>query len=99
MIKPTIGRVVWFHPSPSSDTPTSDQPNAAIITYVHSDIMVNLAIFDANGFAGRQTSVFLYQGEETERPASNYAEWMPYQLGQASKAEALENQLAAATQK
>jgi hypothetical protein len=89
MIKPTIGRVVWFHPSGSKST---DQPNAALIAYVHSDTMVNLGGFDANGVAFSATSVFLYQGD-TDRPSSYYAEWMPYQRGQAAKTEAIEKQL------
>jgi hypothetical protein len=89
MIKPTIGRVVWFH---GSGTKASDQPSAALIAYVHSDTLVNLATFDSNGVAFGQTSVFLYQGDG-ERPAEYYCEWMPYQQGQAAKTEALEKQL------
>ena len=89
MIKPTIGRVVWFHPAGSSP---EEQPNAAIIAHVWSDTCVNLAIFDANGAASNQTSVFLYQGD-SERHSSQYAEWMPYQQGQAAKTEALEAKL------
>jgi hypothetical protein len=89
MIKPTIGRVVWFHPSGS----TSDQqPLAALIAYVHSETMVNLATFDVNGVASGATSVFLYQGD-TDRPQSYYCEWMPYQQGQAARTEALEKKL------
>lgn len=92
MIRPTIGRVVWFHPSGSNP---ASQPNAALIAYVHSDTMVNLAAFDANGVPSSHTSVPLYQGgPEEERPASYYAEWMPYQQGQAAKTEALEKELA-----
>lgn len=90
MIKPTIGRVVWFHPAGST---AQEQPNAAIISYVWSDTMVNLAVFDANGVASNSTSVTLYQGDG-ERPTSYYAEWMPYQQGQAAKTEALEAKLA-----
>lgn len=89
MIKPTIGRVVWFHPAGSTAT---EQPHAALIAYVHSETMVNLAAFDANGMASSQTSVFLYQGD-SERPSSYFCEWMPYQQGQAAKTEALEKQL------
>ena len=89
MIKPTVGRVVWFHPSGSEPV---HQPNAAIVAHVWSDTCINLAVFDANGVASNQTSVFLYQGEG-ERPSSLYAEWMPYQQGQAAKTEALEVKL------
>ena len=76
MIKPSIGRVVWYHPAGSSST---DQPNAAIIAHVWSDTCVNLAVFSANGEASFQTSVFLYDPETTPRPFCSYAEWMPYQ--------------------
>ena len=90
MIKPTVGRVVWFHASGSKP---EDQPNAAILAYVHSDTMVNLTVFSENGQPYPVTSVFLYQGDG-EKPASFYCEWMPYQQGQAAKTEALEKQLA-----
>ncbi len=90
MIKPTIGRVVWFHQDGSSP---DEQPNAAIVAYVHSDTMVNLAVCNANGKTYAETSVFLYQGD-TDRPASCYCEWMSYQQGQAAKTEALEKKLA-----
>ena len=89
MIKPTVGRVVWYHPSGST---SEEQPLAAIIAHVWSDTCVNLAVFDANGAATNQTSVFLYQGD-TDRPSSCYAEWMPYQMGQAAKTEVAEAKL------
>jgi hypothetical protein len=81
MIKPTIGRVVWFWP-PTVTAAT--QPEAALIAWVHSDTMVNLAVFDANGVAYNRTSVHLYQGG-VNRPEGDYCEWMPYQIGQAAK--------------
>lgn len=87
MIQPTIGRVVWFHPYATEAT------YAAIICHVWSDTCVNLVTFNSNGESIPQHSAFLWQGEG-ERPASNYAEWMPYQLGQAAKTEALQQQLA-----
>lgn len=83
MIKPTIGRVVWYHPAIGA--PDSDKTLAAIVAYVHSDTCVNLAVFDANGVAFSQTSVFLYQGD-SDRPSSSYCEWMPFQIGQAKAA-------------
>lgn len=92
MIKPTIGRVVWFRPG---GIPLERQPLTALIAYVHSDTMVNLAIFDENGVASNKTSAFLYQGEG-ERPTGDYCEWMPYQQGQAAKTEALEKQISEA---
>ncbi len=95
MIKPTIGRVVWYHPPFVADSGTNERTLAAIICHVWSDTCVNLAVFSSNGIAENQTSVFLYQGD-TDRPSSSYAEWMPYQQGQAAKTDALEKQLAKA---
>ena len=80
MIKPTIGRVVWFWENTHNQT----QPLTGLVCYVHSDTAVNLAVFDVNGNPTSKTSVYLYQGEG-ERPATYFAEWMPYQKGQAKK--------------
>jgi hypothetical protein len=92
MIKPSIGRVVWYHPA-GPIVPAGAQPLAALVTYVHSDTCVNLAVFDSNGVASSQTSVFLDQGDGGAVPDSGYCEWMPYQIGQAAKAQNLEQQL------
>lgn len=85
MIKPTIGRVVWFWPGLANE----GQPQAAIVAHVWSDTCVNLAVFDANGNASGRTSVLLHQ-DGNERQSACFAEWMPYQKGQAAKTEALE---------
>lgn len=93
MIKPTIGRVVWYH---ALDSTPDQQPQAAMVAYVHSDTMVNLGVFDMNGMPGTgETSVFLWQGDRGDKPApgTRYCEWMPYQQGQAAKTDALEKQL------
>lgn len=81
MISPTVGRVVWYWNNPQ----TQKQPNAAIVAFVHTDTMVNLAVFDNLGIATSLSSVYLYQGEG-ERPTRNFCEWMPYQVGQAKAA-------------
>ena len=92
MIKPTIGRVVWYHPA--SVAPVI-QPQAALIAWVWSDSCVNLAVFDADGVASNKTSVLLWDsGSDVNRPSQDYCEWMPYQQGQAAKAEAAEKQAA-----
>jgi hypothetical protein len=97
MIKPTIGRVVWFHPGAwdhvNLTRPDPSQPLAALVVYVWSDRMVNLAVFDQNGIAHGRTSVPLVQ-EGDMVPAEFFAEWMPFQKGQAAKAEALEAKVA-----
>lgn len=93
-IIPTIGRVVWFHPAANTAEGGFAHAEicAAIVAYVHSDTMVNLAVFDAQGNHHVRTSVpLLKEGEP--HPASGYfCEWMPYQLGQAARAEARERE-------
>lgn len=96
MIKPTIGRVVWFTPSKNSAESgfvAGDQPLAAIVAYVHSDKMVNLTVFDANGNPHSKTSVDLIQDGEPKPEWGFCCEWMPYQKGQAAKTEQLEKQI------
>lgn len=83
MIKPTVGRVVLYHPAFEPDSGTNEKTFAAIVCYVWSDTLVNLAVFDENGVSFSQTSVPLFQGEG-ERPAQSYCEWMAYQKAVAS---------------
>lgn len=76
MIKPTIGRVVWYwvaKPSPQQ------QPLAAIVANVIDDGHVNLSVFDAEGNQRGETNVPLVQEEGVEVVGSHYCEWMPYQ--------------------
>ena len=82
MIKPTVGRAVWYWPSAIA----SNQPLAAFIAHVWSDTCVDLAIFDANGkpMENPPTSILLLQ-EGNQRPSGHFCEWMPYQIGQAKK--------------
>lgn len=86
MIKPTVGRVVWFHPNEEKEGIPADT-NAAIITHVWGDEMVNLVVFSPNGESRGETSVWLWQGEDATipRPSARYCEWMPYQVGQARR--------------
>ena len=80
-VKPTIGRIVLFHP-------TAEVTQAAIVAYVHSDTLVNLAVFDSNGAPYGKTSVQLVQPGEPKPEFGFYCEWMPYQVDQAKKADA-----------
>ena len=99
MITPTVGRVVWYRPSDfdrttmtiHSDSP--EQPLAAIVAYVWNDQLVNLTVSDHNGATHSRTSVMLAQ-DGGHAVGLSYCEWMPYQKGQAAKAEQLEKQLA-----
>lgn len=88
MIQPSIGRVVWFWPAKGVDEPKVEQPNAALVTYVHSDRMVNLAVFDANGVQRGETSVTLLQDDDKPTVYGRFASWMPFQIGQAKRHEA-----------
>ena len=85
MIKPTVGRVLWYYPgSTDAIAQIKPEPLAAIVAAVWSDTCVNLTVFDANGLTHNRTSVLLAQ-PETEKPAANYCTWMPFQVGQAAK--------------
>ncbi len=95
VIKPTVGRVVWFYPSQNTVEAgfarhaDGGGPYAALIAHVWNDRMVNLSVFDANGAAHPRTSVTLHQGEG-DVPEQAFCGWMPYQKGQAAKTEAAE---------
>lgn len=84
VIKPTIGRVVHFY---FSKFRKDGQPQAAIISYVHSDNRVNLAAFDKNGSSYPAKGIQLVQEGEALPEQLPYATWMPYQIGQAKKEE------------
>jgi hypothetical protein len=92
MIKPTVGRKVWYRPGShelKNLATSGGQPLDATIVCVHSDSLVNVACYDANGTPFTRTSVHLHQ-EGVDLPAgiSSYVEWMPYQNAQAAKHEA-----------
>ena len=83
-ITPTVGRVVWYWPSPNCCYPiNAGAPLAAIIACVWTDSCVNLAVFDANGNSHSECSQLLWQ-EGMAKPSHCYAEWMPYQKKVAS---------------
>lgn len=90
MIKPSIGRVVWFTPPSNSASVgfAAGAPLAAIVAHVHSDRCVNLGVFDANGVAHSRCSVPLLQDDDAAPGGGYYAEWMPFQKGQAAKQDA-----------
>lgn len=90
MIKPTIGRVVWYYGAGVSH---DAEPNAAIVVKVWTDDMVNLTVFDANGIPSGATSVVLVQDGYGNPGGGAWCCWMPYQKAQAAKTEALETAL------
>lgn len=103
MIKPTNGRVVWYtpndadcaprHASPESGLPSlpsmaySGSPLTAHVCAVHGDRMINVLVIDGNGVTWPRCSVTLVQDGDP-MPEGRYCQWMPYQLGQAARAEA-----------
>lgn len=100
MITPTIGRKVWYRPSSSETSGGMNtaafgsgqlyqidpaQPMDATVVFVHNDRKVNLLVVDHLGKDRPRFDVTLLQGDETYHPVGGYAEWMPYQQGQAKK--------------
>lgn len=84
-IKPTVGRVVWFHPA-SNSRKSGFEPTeicAAIVARVLPDGKLNLGVFDGNGESFPMAEVPLIQDGETAPKDGFYAEWMPFQKGQA----------------
>lgn len=98
MIKPTVGRKVWYRPSAADKAGNfgmaayGDQPLDATVIAVWGDRMVNLSVTDHAGKVFAVTSAALLQdGDEPPKDlngdnAGRYAEWMPYQTAQAAKA-------------
>lgn len=89
MIRPTVGRIVWFHHNANiAGFDDRDAPLAAIVTYVHSDTLVNLCVFGPNGDSYAKASVYLEQGD-APRSVGMYCRWMPYQKVQSEKVQQL----------
>lgn len=108
MIKPTVGRKVWYRPSETETLQrTSEGPQMGIILHVlegmsgvggfmqpldatiigvHVNGLVNLYIIDAMGLPHVRLNATLKQ-EGDGYIDGGYAEWMPYQIGQAKKDE------------
>lgn len=81
MIRPTVGRVVWFYFA--GENRDKCQPLAALVAYVHEgETLVNLSVADASGDHFPKTKVPLIQ-EGNEPPKGEFCCWMPYQQGQA----------------
>ncbi len=95
-IKPTVGRLVLYTPPADAGTTgngVKDQPYPATITHVFSDTCVNLSVDQDGSFPLEETelhptSVVIGTGPRTW-------DWMPYQYGQAKKAEDLSTNVAA----
>jgi hypothetical protein len=91
MIKPTVGRVVLYVPKEEKYSfghcLHAGKRHAALVTAVHGDRCVNLAVFDVYGKTFPATSVSLRQPEDVVPQFGDYCEWMEYQIKTAAKAE------------
>jgi len=97
VIKPSIGRKVWYRPSKSDITgpmPMSicgsieagtAQPLDATVIAVWGDRCVNVLVTDIVGKQFPVLSATLVQAGDEAPAAGRYVEWMPYQQGQAKK--------------
>lgn len=91
MIKPTVGRVLWYRCHKDDARPhASEQPLASMVTHVNEDGTVNLVVFDAVGVPFSCEKVMLLQDDDPHPKGGGFAEWMPYQKGQAAKTEEAE---------
>jgi hypothetical protein len=85
-IVPTVGRVIWYWPGKGDPTPlTLDQPFKADVIYVHGPTAVNLEVISHEGRRFTKQSVLITDGAEP-----GFAQWMPYQKGQAARTEQAE---------
>lgn len=93
MIKPEPGRVVHYYMTEGAvmpdgfRKPEANRPCAAQIAYVFNDRMVNLSVIDQSGKPFPITSVKLLQDNDLPEGHSAWAEWMPFQKGQAANAD------------
>jgi hypothetical protein len=83
MIKPTIGRKVWYWHAGKN----LGQPEDATIVYVHTDSRVNLFVIDHDGRSRPELSVSLIHDDEATLDGERHCEWMPFQKGQAKAVE------------
>lgn len=86
MIKPTIGRRVWYWPSQKQLSEGvlkqiyPDQALDAGVICVHGDRSVNLFVTDHFGRTLFLSSVQLLQEADVVPDSGGYASWMPYQV-------------------
>jgi hypothetical protein len=87
MIRPTIGRIVYFH----ADNEAHEE--AAVVVDVLGDNRVNLTVFSHDGEARAECAVRLVQPEEDDIPphVAPYCRWMPYQVKKAIGSESGES--------
>lgn len=79
MIKPTIGRQVWFWFYSQDRSDPRQQAQAATVCYVHHDRLVNLDVVSHEGHHTPRYAIELRQDDDPEFNDRDYCEWMPYQ--------------------
>jgi hypothetical protein len=94
-ILPTVGRKIYFYPNGDPAVQQFDaQPIDATVVYVWPKVhpaepsTMNLYLIDHAGATHFKTRVILVQDGDPIPSAGVYAQWMPYQVGQAAKKEA-----------
>lgn len=87
-IIPTVGRVVYVRIAGLNDNTETQQPLAALIVHVHSEDLINVAGWDANGCPMVRTSLPLLSSEAPLPETGTYAHWMAYQVKAHEGAEA-----------
>jgi hypothetical protein len=88
LIQPTVGRKVWYWPHPVNNadmnTELPEQPLDATILFVHAARQVNLLVVDHMGHPHFISKAYLKQPDAEPPADEGYAEWMPFQVGQAT---------------
>ncbi len=87
MIRPTVGRKVWYFPQGNPGGAGYPLHDATIVDVI-SDTSVNLACHTELGTSYTALNIYLLPsdiGDDTARQFQDtpHAEWMPYQVGQA----------------
>lgn len=97
MIEPTVGRILWYY---VKDHKRDEQPLAAIIAHVWSPTCINIGLLLRDGAfsANPPQRVRLVQDNEVVPNGGGFCTWMPYQIGQAAKTGALQEQLKGSTE-
>jgi hypothetical protein len=81
MITPTVGRVIWIRQR--THALRGSQPEAALVAFVNEDGTINVGGTNHHGLPFALNSVKILAEGETPPTDGVYAEWMPFQLGQA----------------